>query len=63
MKRIDLRSPTQPPNLKIQIEIAPGKLQTKIKELMEVYSLDRAAACRILMVEGMEARNGRNRVA
>lgn len=57
-RNVDLLKPNpkHDDTLRVQLAIGPGELQNKVKDLMKTYGLEQAAVCRMLMVDGLEAR-------
>lgn len=51
--------PPKPQKLLVQLHLAPGPLQDEILAIMAKMNLTQAAACRVLMSDGLEARNGK----
>lgn len=60
-KPIDLLAPATPAEagvMRCQLALS-GPLSEKVKALMAKYGMEQAAVCRMLMVDGLEARDGR----
>jgi hypothetical protein len=57
-KKIDLDAPEPSKVMRCQLALS-GALADRIKALMAKYGMEQAAVCRMLMVDGLEARDGR----
>ena len=60
-KPIDLLAPTTPAEsgvMRVHLALS-GPLAKKVKSLMANYGMEQAAVCRMLMVDALEARDGR----
>lgn len=57
-RRIDLNAPAPPDTIRVQLALH-GALAEAVKALMTRYDLEQAAAVRMLLIDGLEARRGR----
>ena len=55
---INLNTPDPPNKILVQLTLQ-GDLAVKIRAMMQKYGMEQAAVVRMLVVDGLEARNGR----